>query len=29
MVFDDRPKVIEMWRKKGLFVLDVGDGIPF
>lgn len=28
-VIDDRPSVIEMWRAKGLPVLDVGKGIPF
>lgn len=28
-VVDDRPSVIEMWRKNGLEVIDVGDGIPF
>ena len=28
-VFDDRPKVIRMWRSKGLDVVDVGDGIEF
>ena len=28
-VFDDRPKVIAMWRSLGLDVIDVGDGIPF
>lgn len=28
-VFDDRPKIIRMWREKGLNVYDVGDGIEF
>lgn len=28
-VFDDRPKVIRMWREIGLDVVDVGDGIEF
>lgn len=28
-VFDDRPKVIRMWREKGLDVVDVGKGIEF
>lgn len=28
-VFDDRPKVIRMWREKGLNVIDVGQGIEF
>lgn len=28
-VFDDRPKVIRMWREKGLNVIDVGDGVEF
>lgn len=28
-VFDDRPKVIDAWRAAGLFVFNVGDGIPF
>lgn len=28
-VFDDRPKVIRMWRSLGLYVFDVGDGIEF
>lgn len=28
-VFDDRPKVIRMWREKGLKVEDVGSGIEF
>ena len=25
-VFDDRPKVVRMWRKKGIFVFDVYQG---
>lgn len=30
VVFDDRPRVIEMWRQKaGLRVIDVGNGIDF
>lgn len=29
VVFDDRPKVIRMWREKGLEVIDVGEGIEF
>ena len=28
-VFDDRPRVIAMWREKGLDVEDVGNGIDF
>jgi predicted kinase len=28
-VIDDRPKVIRMWRAKGLNVQDVGEGIEF
>lgn len=28
-VFDDRPRVIRMWRKHGLDVEDVGNGIEF
>jgi phosphoglycolate phosphatase-like HAD superfamily hydrolase len=28
-VFDDRPRVIRMWRKHGIKVLDCGDGIEF
>jgi predicted kinase len=28
-VFDDRPKVIRMWREKGLNTIDVGKGIEF
>ena len=27
--FDDRPRVIRMWRKNGLLVHDVGNGIEF
>jgi uncharacterized HAD superfamily protein len=29
LVIDDRPRVIRMWRKNGLEVEDVGDGIEF
>ena len=29
LVIDDRPRVIRMWRKNGLKVEDVGDGIEF
>lgn len=29
IVFDDRPKVIRMWRNIGLKVADVGKGIEF
>ncbi len=28
-IFDDRPKVIRMWRENGLTVEDVGDGVEF
>lgn len=28
-VFDDRPRVIAMWREKGLDVEDVGNGVDF
>ena len=28
-IFDDRPRVIRMWREKGLEVEDVGNGIEF
>lgn len=28
-VIDDRPRVIRMWRKNGLSVIDVGDGVEF
>lgn len=28
-VFDDRPRVIRMWREEGLDVVDVGDGVEF
>lgn len=26
MVFDDRPKVVRMWQRRGVFVFDVGQG---
>ena len=26
VAFDDRPRVIEMWRKNGIFVFDVNNG---
>jgi phosphoglycolate phosphatase-like HAD superfamily hydrolase len=29
LVIDDRPRVIRMWRKNGLEVEDVGNGIEF
>lgn len=29
LVFDDRPKVIRMWRDIGLKVADVGKGVEF
>ena len=29
VVIDDRPSVIEMWKKNGLKVIDVGDDVPF
>jgi trehalose-6-phosphatase len=29
MVYDDRPKVIRMWRELGLNVADVGKGVEF
>jgi hypothetical protein len=29
LVIDDRPRVIRMWRKNGLEVEDVGDGVEF
>ena len=29
VIFDDRPRVIEMWRSHGLNVTDVGNGIDF
>ena len=29
VVFDDRPKIIEMWKKNGLKVIDCGNGIDF
>ena len=28
-VVDDRPKVIRMWKKRGLFVINVGSGVEF
>jgi FMN phosphatase YigB (HAD superfamily) len=28
-VFDDRPRVIRMWRKHGIPVFDCGDGVEF
>lgn len=28
-VYDDRPKVIRMWKQKGLEVIDCGKGIEF
>lgn len=28
-VFDDRPKVVRMWKNLGLFVFNVGDGYEF
>ena len=28
-VFEDRPRVIRMWRQRGLKVIDAGDGIEF
>lgn len=28
-VFDDRPRVIRMWKEAGLDVVDVGDGVEF
>lgn len=28
-VFDDRPRVIRMWRENGLNVVDVGNGLEF
>lgn len=28
-VYDDRPKVIRMWREQGVHVIDCGDGIEF
>jgi FMN phosphatase YigB (HAD superfamily) len=28
-VFDDRPRVVRMWRKHGIPVFDCGDGIEF
>lgn len=29
VIFDDRPRIIELWRSLGLNVIDVGEGIPF
>jgi FMN phosphatase YigB (HAD superfamily) len=29
LIYDDRPKVIRMWRSMGLDVIDVGSGIEF
>lgn len=29
LVIDDRPRVIRMWRKNGLQVEDVGEGVEF
>jgi phosphatidate phosphatase APP1 len=29
LVIDDRPRVIRMWRRHGLEVEDVGDGVEF
>jgi phosphoglycolate phosphatase-like HAD superfamily hydrolase len=29
LVIDDRPRVIRMWQRNGLRVLDVGDGVEF
>lgn len=29
LVIDDRPRVIRMWQRNGLAVLDVGDGVEF
>jgi len=29
LVIDDRPRVIRMWQRHGLKVLDVGDGMEF
>lgn len=28
-IYDDRPRVIRMWKELGLFVFDCGDGIEF
>ena len=28
-IIDDRPSVIRMWREKGFYVVDVGNGIEF
>lgn len=27
--YDDRPKVIRMWKERGFEVIDVGDGVEF
>jgi FMN phosphatase YigB (HAD superfamily) len=29
LVYDDRPKVIRMWKSRGLTVIDCGKGIEF
>lgn len=29
VIYDDRPRVIRMWRKLGLKVIDCGDGVEF
>jgi hypothetical protein len=29
VVIDDRPRVLEMWKRNGLKTIDVGDGIDF
>jgi FMN phosphatase YigB (HAD superfamily) len=29
LVFDDRPKVIRMWKEQGLIVVDCGAGVEF
>ena len=29
MAFEDRPSVVRMWRKQGILVADVGEGIDF
>jgi len=29
LAFDDRPKVVRMWKINGIPVIDVGDGIEF
>ena len=28
-VFDDRPCVVRLWRSRGLFVFDCGNGVEF